>query len=73
MPTFPTQPSLRVIGPSSTIVLVVAQGVTDPPLQILNDDETGVAEIGIDGLIRTIAGSFWSRGPSIDDDVATTS
>ena len=70
---FPLHSSLRVVGPNEAIVLVVAQGVTDPPLQILNDDETGVAEIAIDGQVNTLTGAFWARGPSLVDEVETTS
>ena len=73
MPTFPTHASLRVVGPSEVVILVVGAGVTAAPLQILNESESGVAEIAVDGQLNTIAGAFLSRGPSLASAVETTS
>jgi len=69
MPTFPTTAMTSVIGPNEAVVLVLGRGVTDTPFQILDDDENGVFEIGIEGKLRTIAGAFWVRGPSITADI----
>lgn len=68
MPTFPSTATLRAVGPNQVIAIVMPPGSTEPPLQILNDDEDGVAEITIEGTLRTVAGSFWVRGPSIVED-----
>ena len=69
MPTFPPTATTTIVGPNQTVVLVLGRGVTDPPFQILDDDENGVFEIGIEGKLRTIAGAFWVRGPSITADI----
>ena len=72
-PVFPLHASLRVVGPNTAIVLVVAQGTTDAPLQIFNKSEAAVAEVAIDGQVSTLAGAFLARGPSIVDSVVSTS
>jgi len=68
MPEFPTVPIARVIGPSKAVVIVVAQGVTAAPLQVLNEDETCVSEIGASGRLRMLNGAFQVRGPSIVEE-----
>ena len=63
---FPTLPSARVFGPATVVAITSGSGAS--PLVIVNNYEEGVMDIQDNGQVRTIAGAFWRRGPSLAED-----
>ena len=67
MPTFPITPVTRVLGPA-TVVAIVVTSDAQSPLVITNNFEEGVMDVQTSGKLRTVAGAFWRRGPSLAED-----